>query len=201
MRHVVWHPAAVDRRAREHAQGHRGAVVWFTGLPAAGKSTIAHAVDAQLFAMGCRSYVLDGDNIRHGLCQDLGFAVEERRENMRRVAEVAKLMADAGIIVLTAFVSPYQEHRAMARSIVSPEDFLEVYCRCPAEVCARRDPKGLYRLAQAGGIAGFTGVGAPYEPPEAPDAVLHTARLPVGRCAAIVVRLLRRRGVIPAPLA
>lgn len=193
---VVWHPVAVNRGKRERRQGHRGAVLWLTGLPGAGKSSIAHAVDAWLFDRGYRSYVLDGDNLRHGLCRDLGFSDQARQENIRRVAEVASLLVDAGIIVLSALVSPYREHRALARAIVTAEDFLEIHCHCPVEVCAQRDPKGMYRRAQAGEIRGFTGVDAPYEPPVAPDLVLATDRHSLTDCVTQVINLLQEHNIL-----
>lgn len=195
-RQVVWHPVAVNRGARERRQGHRGVVLWLTGLPGAGKSSIAHAVDAWLFAQGYRSYVLDGDNLRHGLCRDLDFSDQARQENIRRVAEVASLLVDAGIIVLAALVSPYRKHRALARDIVTAEDFLEIHCQCPVEVCTQRDPKGMYRRAQAGEIRGFTGVDAPYEPPQAPDLVLATDRHSLTDCVMQVISLLHKRSIV-----
>lgn len=192
---IFWHHSNVRRYHREKANGHRGVVVWFTGLPASGKSTIAHAVEEKLFKKGCKTYVLDGDNIRHGLCSDLGFSDEDRRENIRRVGEVAKLMVDAGLIVLTAFVSPRREDRKRVRNILMPGDFIEIYCECPVEVCESRDPKGLYRRAKLGEIKDFTGISAPYEPPLAADLTLQTAVMTIDECVSAVIKLLDEKGI------
>ncbi|MDW7998698.1 MAG: adenylyl-sulfate kinase, partial [Thermodesulfovibrio sp.] len=144
---VVWHKPDVTRHMRNILNGHKSIVVWFTGLPSSGKSTIAHAVEKRLYEMGVRTYTFDGDNIRQGLCSDLGFSKEDREENLRRIAEVIKLFLDAGVVVLAAFVSPFKEHREKVRKIVGEEDFIEIYCRCPVEVCELRDPKGMYKKA------------------------------------------------------
>ncbi|HMG04172.1 MAG TPA: adenylyl-sulfate kinase, partial [Chthoniobacterales bacterium] len=156
--------------------GHRGAVVWLTGLSGAGKSTIARALDHELFQRGMNTYVLDGDNLRHGLNSNLGFAPEDRTENIRRVSEVAKLMADAGTVVITSFISPYRLDRRLAREIAlqAGAEFVEVFVNAPLAVCEERDPKGLYQKARAGQLKGFTGIDAPYEPPEDPEIVVHT---------------------------
>src|SRR3990167_7212689 len=142
---VVWHHATVTRARREAQNGHRGAIIWFTGLSGAGKSTLAHAVEEQLHQMGCRTFVLDGDNVRHGLCGDLGFSTADRVENIRRVGEVAKLFMEAGVIVLTAFISPFREDRNKVRAMVQPGEFIENYCQCPINICEQRDVKGLYK--------------------------------------------------------
>jgi adenylylsulfate kinase len=194
---VVWHPSTVTRARREALNGHRGAVLWFTGLPSSGKSTIAHLVEEHLHRAGCRTMVLDGDNVRHGLCADLGFSVDDRHENIRRIGEVAKLFVDAGVILLTAFVSPLREDRERVRGLFAPGDFLEIHTRCPADVCATRDPKGHYRRAQAGEIREFTGVSAPYEAPAAPELELDTGVMPAQDCALQVLGLLAKHSIIP----
>ena len=173
---MVWHSSRVSRQEREALNGHKGAVLWFTGLSGAGKSTLAHAVEERLHNMGVHTYVLDGDNVRHGLCGDLGFSDIARRENIRRIAEVAKLFADAGIVVITAFISPFREDRAVARNLLG-DDFHEIYCKCSLEVCESRDVKGLYKRARAGEIRDFTGISSPYEEPLEPELTVDTGEL------------------------
>jgi adenylylsulfate kinase len=175
--------------------GHRSVVVWFTGLSGSGKSTIAHEVESQLFERGCRTYVLDGDNIRHGLNKNLGFSPEDRGENIRRVAEVANLFVQAGVIALTAFISPYRADRDNARKIAGG-DFVEVYVKCDIDVCEARDTKGLYKKARAGEVKEFTGISAPYEEPLHPELVLDTAKETLAESAAKVIEVLKARGVI-----
>ncbi len=194
---IVWHHATVTRARRERLNGHRAAVVWLTGLSGSGKSTIAHTVEERLHQIGCRTYVFDGDNLRHGLCADLGFSPEDRAENIRRIGEMAKLFVDAGVIALTAFISPFAKNREAVRRLVGPEDFIEVYCRCPLEVCESRDKKGIYKRARAGEIKEFTGISSPYEPPSNPDLVLDTDQIPLDECAQRVVQLLVQRGAGP----
>jgi adenylylsulfate kinase len=194
---IVPHLSSVSREKREALNGHKAAVVWFTGLPSSGKSTTAHAVEEQLFHAGCQAYVLDGDNVRHGLSSDLGFSAPDRKEHLRRMAELAKLVYDAGAIVLCAFISPTRASRVAARGLLPEGAFFEVYTRCPVEVCEQRDPKGHYAKARAGKISGYTGVSAPYEEPLAPELVLDTESRSVEACAARVIRLLRERGIIP----
>lgn len=172
--HVVWHHNFVSRDDRNRLNKHRSGLLWFTGLSAAGKSTVANLVEKELFDRDIRSYVLDGDNIRHGLNSNLGFSPEDRKENIRRIGEVSKLMVDAGIIVLTAFISPYREDRNTARDLFENGDFIEVYVKCSLEECEKRDPKGLYKKARAGIIKNYTGISAPYEEPEAPELVIET---------------------------
>ena len=196
---IKWHNASVTRERRERQNGHRGAVVWFTGLSGSGKSTLAHTVEEQLYLRGCRTIVLDGDNVRHGLCSDLDFSPSGRTENVRRIGEVAKLFVDAGVIALTAFISPLRRDRARVQSVIGPTDFLEIYCQCPLAVCERRDTKGLYRLARAGGIQEFTGISAPYEQPTDPDLVLCTDTEPLDTTAAKVLELLEFHGVFRIP--
>lgn len=193
---VVWQPSHVDREQRETRRGHRGAILWFTGFSGSGKSTLAIEVEERLFAEGCFSYVLDGDNVRHGLNGDLGFSPEDRTENIRRVGEVAKLFCDAGAIVVTAFISPYREDRDGVRRIVQPGDFIEVFVDCPLEVCEERDPKGLYAKARSGEIPEFTGISAPYESPETPEICLATAELTVEESADRIIEYLRAGGYL-----
>jgi len=193
---VSWHPRLVTREDRERLNKHRSGVIWFTGLPASGKSTIAHFLEKELFDRGIRAYVLDGDNIRHGLCGDLGFSREDRRENLRRIAEVCRLMVDAGLIVLAAFVSPYREDRRYVREKIGDGAFFEVYVKCSPETCEKRDPKGLYRKAREGKIQGFTGVNAPYEEPENPDLVLDTEKFSLDECIEMVLKMLSQKGFI-----
>ena len=182
---------SVTRSDRERRDGHRGVVLWFTGLPSAGKSTLAHAVEQQLFAQGCRTFVIDGDNVRHGLCADLGFSAADRAENVRRIGELARLFVEAGVITLAAFISPFAADRARLRSMFTPGDFVEIYCECPVPVCEERDPKGMYRRARAGEIAEFTGVSSPYEAPEHPELIVYTAQHPLDSCVAQVLECAR----------
>ena len=194
---VTWHDSSVTREAREERRGHRGAVLWFTGLSASGKSTLASEVEKALFKRGYFSYVLDGDNVRHGLNGDLGFTAADRTENIRRIGEVAKLFAESGALVLTAFISPYREDREHVREIMARDrDFMEVFVSCPVEVCEARDPKGLYKKARAGEIPNFTGIDAPYEEPEAPEVVLETDVHDVEACVKQVLTYLRQHGYI-----
>jgi len=193
---VVWHHATVTRARREAQNGHRGAILWFTGLSGAGKSTLAHAVEEALYQQGCRTFVLDGDNVRHGLCGDLGFSSEDRIENIRRVGEIAKLFMEAGIIVLTAFISPFRSDRDRVRGMAAHGDFVEIYCDSPIEVCEQRDVKGLYQKARAGQIGEFTGISSPYEAPSNPELVVPTGKTELEDCVAEVMQLLVRRGVV-----
>ncbi len=210
---VVWHEQAVKRADRERLNGHRGCVVWFTGLSGCGKSTVANVVDRKLHERGVRSYVLDGDNVRHGLNATpqmlagrygeafgqrfgLGFGQADREENIRRVGAVAGLLCDAGLVTLTAFVSPYRTDRDAVRASLRSGDFIEVFVDAPLEVCEARDPKGLYRKARAGEIKDFTGISAPYEPPASPELVLKSDVSPPDELAEQVLRFLHTRGVI-----
>lgn len=193
---VMWHHEITTRTDREAQNGHRGAIIWFTGLSGAGKSTLAHAVEDELHHKGCRTFVMDGDNVRHGLCGDLGFSRQERKENIRRIGEVAKLFVEAGVIVLTAFISPYREDRAWVRGMVGQGDFYEVFCACPIEVCENRDVKGLYRKARAGQIAEFTGISSPYDPPTDPELIVDTASQDVDSCVNAVIKTLTAAGLI-----
>jgi adenylylsulfate kinase len=193
---VVWHHATVTRARREAQNGHRSAVLWFTGLSGSGKSTLAHAVEERLHQRGCRSFVLDGDNVRHGLCGDLGFSAQARQENIRRIGEMAKLFMEAGVIVLTAFISPYRADRERVRGMVERGDFIEIYCDAPIEVCEARDVKGMYKKARAGQIPEFTGISSPYEAPDQPEIIVETGRLKLDECVSLVVSELERRGAI-----
>lgn len=191
-RDVTWHHGDVSPTDRAQVTGGEGVTIWLTGLSGSGKSTVAHAVEDALIRAGRAAYVLDGDNLRHGLNRDLGFTAEERTENVRRVSEVARLMADAGMVVLVPVISPYRQDRATARMIHEAVGirFVEVFVDAPIEVCEMRDPKGLYRRARAGEISGLTGIDSPYEPPESADLVLDTARLDVAACVRSVLTLL-----------
>jgi adenylylsulfate kinase len=193
---VTWFNGYVSREDREKAHGHKGAVIWCTGLSASGKSTIAHIVEKQLHKRGCSTYVLDGDNVRHGLCADLTFSPEDRAENIRRIGEMVRLFVDAGIIVLTAFISPYRQDRQQDRSLLSDGQFLEIHVDCPPEICATRDEKGIYQKAQAGIIKEFTGISAPYEPPENPELVIQSHEEDAKAAAKKVVELIERCGVV-----
>ena len=195
---IAWHHASVDRATRAEQRGHRSAILWFTGLSGAGKSTLANAVNQALFERGLATYVLDGDNVRHGLCKDLGFSDADREENIRRIGEVAKLFLDSGVIVLTAFVSPFRADRDKARSLVEDGDFIEVFCSADLGVCEERDTKGLYAKARAGEIKEFTGISSPYEAPEAPELSVDTGSAALEACVEQVVNALIERGVIPA---
>lgn len=193
---VVWHHGSVTRAEREARNGHRGAAVWLTGLSGSGKSTLAHALERRLFDVGCQVCSLDGDNVRHGLCGDLGFSAEHRRENIRRVGEVTKLYVEAGQIVVTAFISPLRDDRERVRGLLPHGDFLEVHVDCPLEVCEARDVKGFYRRARAGEIANYTGITSPYEPPMRPELVLDTAHQSVDECITALWNLLASFDVV-----
>lgn len=193
---VVWHQATVTRARREAQNGHRGAIIWFTGLSGSGKSTLAHSVEETLHQKGCRTFVLDGDNVRHGLCGDLGFSIEDRIENIRRVGEMAKLYMEAGIIVLTAFISPYRTDRERVRGMVEHGDFIEIFCDTSIEVCERRDVKGLYKKARAGLITEFTGITAPYEAPVKSELVVNTGSSELVICVRQVIEEMQLRGII-----
>lgn len=198
---IVWHPHQVDRRARERLNGHRGCVLWFTGLSGAGKSTIANAVETALHARGVHTYLLDGDNIRFGLNSNLGFSAADRSENIRRIGEVARLMADAGLVTLSAFISPYRADRARVRAMLGPGEFVEILCQASLATCEARDPKGLYRRARAGEIREFTGIDAPYEAPQAPELVLDTEHADAASLADRVLAYLTAHALLTPPAA
>jgi len=194
-KNIVWHQPVVTKQDREALFGHRAVALWFTGLSGSGKSTLAHEVERVLHQRGCHTFVLDGDNVRHGLNSDLGFSPQDRIENIRRLAELVRLFTDAGVIVLTAFISPYRADRERARQLLAPGDFFEIYCRCSLAVCEQRDPKGLYKKARAGDIPEFTGISAPYEEPLAPEIVVETDQESLAVCAEKIIRILHKAGV------
>jgi adenylylsulfate kinase len=195
-RNITWQPGRVTRADREARHGHRGVAIWLTGLSGSGKSTLAHGIEEALVRRGVAAYVLDGDNVRHGLNSDLGFAPEERSENLRRVGEVAKLFLDAGMVVLCAFVSPTREDRGKLRALIGARDFVEVHVRASLATCRARDPKGLYSRAERGEITNLTGVGAPYEPPEHPDLVLDTEQRAPDENVELALRFLAEQGYV-----
>ena len=194
--HLTWFDGYVKREDRENLHGHRGIVIWFTGLSASGKSTIAHIVENKLFEMGCTTYVFDGDNVRHGLCGDLAFSPEDRVENIRRIGEMVNLYVDAGIIAIAAFISPYRSDRRRIRDLVGDDRFFEIHVDCPPEVCASRDTKGLYEKAKAGIVKNFTGISAPYEPPEDPALIIRSYEEDAESSASAVVTLIKQSGVL-----
>ncbi len=192
---IVWHSGSVSRQDRERLLGQQAAVLWFTGLSGSGKSTVASALERHLHELGRLTYLLDGDNVRHGLNKGLGFSDADRKENLRRVAEVARLFLDSGAITLVTFISPFRAERELARNLM-PDAFIEVFLDVPLDACESRDPKGLYRKARAGEIPDFTGISSPYEPPEKPELTLDTHRLDVASCVRLATECLRNRGVI-----
>ena len=194
---IVWHNATVTRDRREKMNKHRAKLLWFTGLSGSGKSTLAHALEEELHQRGCRTYVFDGDNVRHGLCGDLGFSVDDRTENIRRIGEMAKLFVDAGIISLTAFISPIRDDRERARGLFPHGDFIEVYIKASLDTCEERDVKGLYKRARDGEIPNFTGISSPYEAPLNPEITVDTENRTVEECVQQVLEALEKRGVIP----
>ena len=194
-KNITWHQAEITRQDREQMNGHKSAVIWFTGLSGSGKSTLAHAVEKRLFDLGCRTYVLDGDNVRHGLNKNLGFSPADREENIRRIGEVANLFQQAGVIAMTAFISPYRSDRDKARA-VSGDSFLEVYVKSSLDACESRDTKGLYKKARAGEVKEFTGISAPYEEPLNPELVVCTDCETLDESAERVMALLRQRGIV-----
>ncbi len=193
---IVWHQGHITKRQREERLNQKGVVIWFTGLSGSGKSTVAAGVERRLFERGNLAYILDGDNLRHGLNKDLGFSPQDRKENIRRVGEVAKLLADAGLIVLTAFISPYRKDRDQARALVGPGEFIEVFVKCSLEKCEERDVKGLYKRARAGEIKDFTGISAPYEEPVNPEIVLNTDTEDVETSVNKVLEYLEAKGIV-----
>ncbi len=195
-KNIVWHDTSITRQEREALNGHKSAILWFTGLSGAGKSTLANAVEDALHNMGTRTYVLDGDNIRHGLCKDMGFSDADRKENIRRIGEVSKLFVDAGTVALTAFISPFRSDRDAVRELVPEGDFIEIYCKCSLDVCEERDPKGLYKKARAGEIPEFTGISSPYEEPLNPEITVETDKQSLGESVEQVIDALRERGIV-----
>ncbi|ETR73120.1 MAG: hypothetical protein OMM_01200 [Candidatus Magnetoglobus multicellularis str. Araruama] len=192
---VVWHRALVNRNDRNGMNGHRSVNLWFTGLSGSGKSTLAHALEKRLFDMRCRTFVFDGDNVRLGLCKDLGFSDKDRQENIRRITEMVKLFLEAGIIALTAFIAPFQKDRDMIKSHLGQENYIEVYCDCPLQTCEKRDVKGMYQKARQGIISDFTGISSPYEIPESPDIVLQTSAQSIDNCVEQLIQLMAQRRI------
>jgi adenylylsulfate kinase len=197
---IVWSHSEITKKRRHRLNGHRSAVLWFTGLSGAGKSTVANALERRLHHLQMRTYLLDGDNVRHGLNKDLGFGDADRTENIRRIGEVSKLFVDAGVMVLTAFISPFRSDRNLVRDLVDEPEFIEVYVRCPLSVCEHRDVKGLYRRARAGEIPNFTGIDSPYEEPERPEIVIDTSELTLDECVDAILAYLMQQGYIDTRL-
>lgn len=193
---ITWHDTSITVQERRGRNGHHSFVLWFTGLSGSGKSTIANALAAELFSQNINTYVLDGDNIRHGLNKDLGFSDDDRKENIRRIAEVSKLFVDNGTIAITAFISPFREDRERARAILPQDEFIEVYIKCPLQACEERDPKGLYKKARNGEIPAFTGIDSPYEEPVNPELIIDTDGLSVQQSVAQIVQYLQNRQLI-----
>ena len=196
MKNVVWHHATVTRQRRNELNNHKSVVLWFTGLSGSGKSTLAHAVEEELHQIGCRTIVLDGDNMRHGLCKDLDFSDESRKENIRRIGEVAKLFIESGVITLTAFISPFKEERDKVRKLLANQDLIEIYVKCPIGVCEARDVKGMYKKAKANEIKNFTGISSPYEAPESPGLIVATDQETLDESVDKVLGVLINRGII-----
>ena len=192
---TVWHHATVTRERRKDLNSHKSVILWFTGLSGSGKSTLAHAVEEELHQAGCRTFVFDGDNVRHGLCANLSFSEADRHENIRRIGEMAKLFIEAGVIAMTAFISPFRSDRERVRALVSENDFIEIYCDSPLEVCEDRDVKGLYKKARKGEIKNYTGISSPYEKPVHPDLVLDTANKSVEENVAKVLDFLEEHHI------
>ncbi len=190
---TIWQVMSISRDERERLQGHRSFLVWFTGLSGSGKSTLVYALEERLYKWGYRTFALDGDNVRHGLCADLGFSHRDRSENIRRVGEAAKLLTQAGVIVLAAFISPFRADRQKVRNLMAAGDFIEVFCDCPLEICESRDSKGLYKRARAGEIDDFTGISSPYEEPIRPDLLLKTGEDSVETCTEMVLEKIKSR--------
>jgi adenylylsulfate kinase len=193
---ITWHHSIVTKQARHLLNGHKSCVLWFTGLSGSGKSTLANAVDHQLFQNGLHSYILDGDNIRHGLNRDLRFHKEDRKENIRRIGEVAKLFVDSGFIVSTAFISPFREDRELVRKMFEPDEFIEVFVKCPLPICETRDPKGLYKKARKGEIPDFTGITSPYEAPVAPDITIETNSIGIRDSVMEILLFLKEKKIL-----
>ena len=193
---IIYHKASVTRQRRNKLNNHRSIVLWFTGLSGSGKSTIAHALEEKLFQKGCRTFVLDGDNVRHGLNSNLDFSEKGRTENIRRISEVSKLMMESGLIVMTAFISPFNKDRDEARKLISNDDFIEIYCKASLETCEARDVKGLYKRARAGEIKNYTGIDSPYEKPEKPELVIDTDQQSLEESISNILDFLKSNGVV-----
>jgi adenylylsulfate kinase len=193
-KNVVWHDTAITRKDRNQLHGHRSLILWFTGLSGAGKSTLANALEARLHEESCATIVLDGDNVRHGLCGDLSFSADDRVENIRRIGEMSKLFIDAGVIAITAFISPFRSDRRRVRELVDKDEFIEIYCRCSLETCEDRDVKGMYKKARRGEISDFTGISSPYEEPELAEIVVETDKYSIEECVNKIVTELESFG-------
>ncbi|PGZ96525.1 adenylyl-sulfate kinase [Bacillus pseudomycoides] len=193
---IIWHQTAITKEDRQKLHGQKGCVLWFTGLSGSGKSTLANKVEEKLYSLGVSTYLLDGDNMRHGLNKDLGFREEDRKENIRRIGEVAKLFVDGGIVALSAFISPYTEDRQKVRDLLEEAEFIEIYTKCSLEVCETRDPKGLYKKARKGEITDFTGISSPYEAPVSPEITVNTESMTIDRCTDQIISYLMDKGYI-----
>jgi adenylylsulfate kinase len=193
---IIYHQASVTRQRRNKLNNHRSIVLWFTGLSGSGKSTLAHALEEKLFQKGCKTFVLDGDNIRNGLNSNLDFSEAGRTENIRRISEVSKLMVESGLIVMTAFISPINKDRSEARQLISNDDFIEIYCKASLETCETRDVKGLYKRARAGEIANYTGIDSPYEVPENPELTIDTDNQSLEESVSSILNFLESSGMI-----
>ena len=193
---VIYHQASVTRGRRNQSNNHQSVVLWFTGLSGSGKSTLAHVLEEKLFNKGCKTFVLDGDNVRHGLNSNLDFSDNDRKENIRRIGEVAKLMLESGLIVMTAFISPFREDRAAVRNLISNSDFIEIYCKASLKTCEERDVKGLYKRARAGEIKNYTGIDSPYEAPENPELIIDTDKETLDESVSKIYSFLERKAII-----
>jgi len=195
-KNTIYHAASVTRERRNQLNNHKSVVIWFTGLSGSGKSTLAHSVEEILFSKGCRTYVLDGDNVRHGLTSNLGFSNEDRKENIRRIGEVTKLMMEAGLIILTAFISPFREDRIAVRNLISDGDFIEIYCKASLETCEARDLKGLYKRARLGEIKNYTGINSPYEIPDNPELIIDIDKESLEESVSKIVSFLQTKSIV-----
>ena len=193
---TVWHHATVTRQRRNQKNNHKSAVLWFTGLSGSGKSTLAHCVEEELYRLDCRTIVLDGDNVRHGSCGDLGFSDTDRKENIRRIGEMSKLFVEAGMIALSAFISPFSKDRNRVKELMGQGEFIEIFVDCSIDICKKRDIKGLYKKAEKGEVINFTGISSIYEPPESPDLVVNTENQTLDQSVKLVMNLLIDRGII-----
>jgi len=193
---IIYHHATVTRERRNKLNKHKSVVLWFTGLSGSGKSTMSHALEERLFNKGCRTFVLDGDNVRHGLNSNLGFSDKDRKENIRRIGEVSKLMMEAGFIIMTAFISPFREDRIAVRNLIPNGDFIEIYCKASLETCEARDVKGLYKRARAGEIKNYTGINSPYEIPENADLIIDTEQETIEDSVSIIISFLKKKTII-----
>jgi len=193
---TIYHNATVTRKRRNQLNGHKSVVIWFTGLSGSGKSTLAHSVEEELHNLGCRTFVLDGDNVRHGLSSNLTFSDSDRKENIRRIGEVAKLMVEAGVIAITAFISPFEKDRNLVKEIFPQGDFIEIYCNASLEICESRDVKGLYKRARTGEIKNYTGIDSPYEAPSNPELVIDTENESLEESVAKVINCLKSKEII-----